>query len=678
MQEINKQTKQQAKQRIEKLKRIINKYRYNYHVLNKSSISESALDSLKHELKLLEDKYPQFITPDSPTQRVEGKPAKGFEKVQHAVPMLSIEDVFSTEELKNWEDYLVRLLKNKDFSYFCEVKVDGLALALRYKNGVLAAAITRGNGQVGENVIKNAKTIESIPLRLEDFEFRDSNFKFSSALLEVRGEVYIPKKEFEEFNSKITRQGKQPYANPRNLAAGSMRQLDPKLAASRPLAFLAYDLLEQGTGIKEHSQEHSVLRSLGFKTDDTAKICRNIDEVIKYWEAITKKRESLPYQIDGIVVSVNQNAKFARLGVAGKSPRGIRAFKFSPKQATTKIIDVKVQVGRTGAITPLAVMEPINIGGVTVQRATLHNFDEIKRLDVRIGDTVIVERAGDVIPKVVKVLKDLRPAGARKISVPRKCPECNVLLEKKPGEVVLRCTNKNCPSRRLENIYYFVSKQAFDIDGLGPKIIDKLVENGFISDPADIFTLKKEDFLQLEGFKEKSSQNLISAIEAAKEIPLEKFINALGILHIGEETAIDLARHFGSIKALQHASVDELKQVDGIGDVASKEVHNWFRDKDNQNFIKKLLNVGIKIKSPKRAGIKLKDKTFVLTGALEQFSREEAENAVRQLGGNVSGSVSRNTDFVVAGAESGSKYDKAKKLGVKIIKEKEFLKLLNE
>jgi DNA ligase (NAD+) len=661
-------TTAEAKKRIEKLKRAINRHRYNYHVLNKSSISESALDSLKHELKLLEDKYPKFITPDSPTQRVEGEPAKEFEKVQHVVPMLSIEDIFSIEELKNWEDYLIRLLKNKDFNYFCEVKADGLALALRYKNGVLEQAITRGNGQIGENVIKNAKTIESIPLRLEKSEIPRT--------LEVRGEVYIPKKQFEKFNTKIMRQGGHPYANPRNLAAGSLRQLNPKLAASRPLEFLAYDLLEQGADIKEHSQEHKILRSLGFKTDDTAKICRDVDEVVKYWEAISRRRESLPYQIDGIVISVNQNAKFTRLGVAGKSPRGIRAFKFSPRQAVTKIIDVKVHVGRTGAITPLAVMEPINIDGVMVRRATLHNFDEIERLDARIGDTVIVERAGDVIPKVVRVLKDLRLTGASKISVPRKCPRCNVLLERKPGEVILRCANKNCTSRNLENIYYFVSKSAFDIDGLGPKIVDKLIKNGFISDPADIFLLKKEDFLQLKGFKEKSSQNLISAIETAKEISLERFINALGILHIGEETAIDLARHFGSIEALRRASIDELKEVEGIGDVSSKEMHGWFRDKDNQNFIKKLLYLGIKIKTPRRAGTKLKGKTFVLTGTLEQFSRDEAENVLRQLGGDVSSYVSRDTDFVVAGAEPGSKYDNAKKLGVKIINEKEFLKMI--
>jgi len=675
--------KDSVKKRIEKLRATINLHRYNYHVLNKSTISEDVLDSLKHELKKIEDENPNLITSDSPTQRVAGEPIAGFKKIIHSVPMLSIEDIFSEEELESWGEYLLKFSDKDKFLYFCEVKVDGLALALKYKNGILHSAVTRGNGRVGEDITHNARTIESIPLRLKLYKnIKDKNLhkaiasRLKKGIFEIRGEIYIAKKDFIALNKKRKKSGQELYANPRNLAAGSMRQLDATLTASRPLSFLAYDIVAGDLPFKNHAKEHEVAKALGFLTDPTAKECFSMDCILSYWQYIQKKREDIPYQIDGIVISVNENDAFNALGVVGKSSRGIRAFKFSPKSATTIVEDIIVQVGRTGAITPLAIMKPVNIGGITVRRASLHNFDEIERLDVRVGDTVIVERAGDVIPKVVKVIKDLRPTGAHKIKAPRLCLKCGKKLFKKEGDVILRCTNKNCLSKRLENIYYFVSRAVFDIDGLGPRIIDALMANGFISDPVDLFTLKKEDFLQLEGFQKKSSQNLVEAILKSKRISLARFINALGILHIGEETAIDLAQHFGSIEALQKVKLEELQEVEGIGDVVARELYDWLADKDNKRFIKKLQKVGIKIIAPKRLGTKLKGKTFVLTGTMQKLTRDEAGRRIRDLGGNPTSSISKNTDYVIAGENPGSKYERAKELGVKIIEEKEFLKLI--
>lgn len=670
---------QKVKQRVEKLKETINLHRYNYHVLNRATISEEALDSLKHELKVLEDTYPDLVTSDSPTQRVAGEPLEQFEKIEHLVPMLSIEDIFTEEELNSWGGYLLKFSDNSNFTYFCEAKVDGLALALKYKAGILVEAVTRGNGRVGESVLANARTIESIPLKLFFFKNISSKLladKILNGDIEIRGEVYIEKKDFDILNKRRKKQGEEPYANPRNLAAGSMRQLNSQLTSSRPLSFLAYDIIFDSQEIREHAQEHKVLDALGFKTDNTAKKCSDISCASSYWSKMREKRDSIPYQIDGVVVSVNENKIFEDLGVAGKSPRGIRALKFSPKQTTTIVEAIKIQVGRTGAVTPLAVMNPVKVGGVIVRHATLHNFDEIKRLDVRIGDTVIVERAGDVIPKVVGVIKNLRPSSALKIKAPHLCPECRTVLSKKLGEVILRCTNKNCLSRRLENIYYFASRQVFDIEGLGPRIIDALMENRLISDPADLFTLKQEDFLQLDGFQEKSSQNLIEAIKKSKRIFLARFINALGILHVGEETAIDLANYFGSLEAFTKAKLLELKEVEGVGEVVSVELYNWLQNKDNKQFIEKLLKLGVEVVSPRRLGIKLKGKKFVLTGTLQKLTRDESEEKIRALGGSVSSSVSSNTDYVVAGENPGSKYEKARKLDVKIVSEKEFLNMI--
>lgn len=676
-----KEEKEEIRKRIEKLRKVINYHRYLYHVLNKQEISPDALDSLKHELYKLEQRYPEFITPDSPTQRVAGKPLEGFKKVEHKVPMLSIEDVFSPEELYEWEEYLKRLEPQAKFDYFCELKIDGFGISLIYKNGIFVEGSTRGDGKIGEDVTQNLKTIESIPLRLEIHEklpTKEIEEKTKKLIkkgeIEIRGEVYMEKKDFEKFNKEREKKGLPPYSNPRNLAAGSIRQLDPKLAASRPLKFLAYDIITD-LGQKTHSQEHRILKALGFKTDE-GKECKNLEEVIEYWREIAKKRDLLPFQIDGVVVNVNDNKLFSKLGVAGKSPRGVRAFKFSPKQATTQILDVVFQVGRTGAVTPVAHLKPVEVGGVTITRATLHNEDQIKKLGVKIGDTVIVERAGDVIPAVVKVIEDLRTGKEKTIKFPRKCPVCQSPLKRKEGEAVWRCENPDCPAKKKEFLHHFVSKKAFDIVGLGPKIVDQLVKENLISKPSDIFELKEGDLIPLERFAEKSAKNLIKAIQKSKKIPLSKFIYALGIRHVGEETAIDLAQYFGSLEKLKKASLEELERIPDIGPEVSKSIYNWFREKRNKKLIEELLKAGIKILPPPKIGKRLKGKVFVLTGTLSSMTRSEAEKRIRLLGGHPSSSVSKNTDYVVVGENPGSKLEKAKKLGVKIISEKEFLEMI--
>ncbi|MEX0877636.1 MAG: NAD-dependent DNA ligase LigA [Candidatus Spechtbacterales bacterium] len=676
-------TKDEAEKRIAKLKEVINYHRYLYHVEDNQEISDEALDSLKHELKDLEDKFPGLITADSPSQRVSGAALPGFKKVEHEHPMLSIDDIFNREELDFWEAYLQRIAGKRNISYFCEVKADGLALSLKYKKGVLYQAATRGNGRVGEDITSNARTIESIPLRLHTHSTlnnkelqKTANEIILSEEVEVRGEIYIAKKDFEDFNKERKNKGEELFANPRNLAAGSVRQLDPGLASSRPLSFLAYDIVGSGN-FKYHSQEHEVLNAIGFKTDSTSGKCANIDEVYAYWQNTEKIRENIPYQIDGVVISVNDNSLFEELGVAGKSPRGIRAFKFTPKQATTVLEDVKMHIGRTGAITPLAVLKPVKVGGVTISRATLHNFEEIERLDARIGDTVIIERAGDVIPKVVEVLREMRPFNAKKIKLPTKCPKCGTGLVKNMGEVILHCPNDKCESRKQEYLNYFVSRAAFDIDGMGPKIVNQLLEEGVIAGPIDIFKIEEEDLLPLERFSEKSARNLVDSIEKSKKIPLFRFITALNIRHVGEETAIDLAQYFGSIKKLKESSLDELMRIDGIGEKVAGAIHEWFSKKENIRFVESLLAAGVKVVPPlKKIEEKLAGTTFVFTGSMESMSRDDAEKAVRSLGGSSASSVSSNTDYLVAGKGLGSKRKKAQELGVKIINEDQFLALI--
>jgi len=676
-------SKSWVKKRIEKLKKVISYHRYLYHVLNKQEISDAALDSLKHELYKLEQRYPEFITPDSPTQRVAGKPLKEFIKVKHEVPMLSMEDIFSEEELKDWEDYLKRLQPARyPFEYFAELKIDGFAITLIYENSIFKYGATRGDGKIGEDVTQNLKTIESIPLRLHihgKFPSKEIEQKVGDLIkkgkIEVRGEVYMDKKDFEKVNDERKKKGESQYANPRNLAAGSIRQLDPKLAASRPLKFLAYDLVTD-FGQEKHSEEHQILKAIGFKTDSYAKPCRNLEEVISIWREVAKERAILPCLIDGVAVIVNENDLFDRLGTVGKAPRGMRAFKFSPKQSTTILKDIKLQVGRTGAVTPVAVLKPVEVGGVIVSRATLHNEDEIKRLGVKIGDTVIVGRAGDVIPEVIKVLPKLRTGKEKTFQMPKVCPVCGTKLVRPAEEVVWRCKNPHCAARRREFLEHFTSKKAFDIEGVGPKIINQLMDENLIAQAPDIFELKEGDLIPLERFAEKSAQNLVKAIQKSKKIPLARFIYSLGIRHVGEETAIDLAKYFGSIDKFKKASREELEKIPDIGERVSESIYNWFQNKRNQQLIEDFLKVGVKILPPEEIGKKLQGLTFIITGTLETMSRTEAENKIRLQGGRPASSLSKQTDFLVAGREPGSKLEKARGLGIKIIREKEFLGML--
>jgi len=667
-------SRSEAKERIEKLKKAINRYRYSYHVLDKEEISPEALDSLKHELYLLEQQFPEFITPDSPTQRVAGKPLKEFKKVRHKKRMLSLEDAFTEEEMKDWMERVMKYLKiNREPELYAETKFDGLALSLIYKDGILDTVSTRGDGEVGEDVTQNAKTIEAIPLKIEEAALDKLRNKKE---IEVRGEAVITKKNFEEINKKQKELGLPPYANPRNLVAGSIRQLDPKITASRKIDFYAYDLLMEDN-LKTHEEKHHLLNEMGFKTDPYAKVCPLLEDVFDFRKEIEKKRDKLAYEIDGVVVNFNDNKLFEEAGAVGKTPRASIAFKFPPQETTTIVEDIIVQVGRTGVVTPVAILKPVNIGGVIVSRATLHNEDEIKRLGIKIGDTVIVGRAGDVIPDIRLVLKQFRTGKERDFKMPKRCPVCNEELKRDTGGVILRCPNNKCPSRQKRSLYYFVSKSAFDIEGLGPKNINLLLDQGLIQDAADLFDLKEGDLIPLERFGEKSAQNIIEAINKRREIDFVRFIISLGIPNVGEKTAQDLAEKFKDLESLINAKIEDLMSVENIGEVVSKSIYDWFRNEYNKKFIKKLLaKVKVKKYVLEKTSKKLAGKKFVLTGALDSMSREMAKEKIRQLGGEVMESVSQNTDFVVKGKDPGSKFNKAKELGIKIIDEKEFLNML--
>ena len=665
--------KQEIKQRIDKLKKTINHHRYLYHVQDMQEISDAALDSLKKELFDLEQEYPEFITEDSPTQRVGGKPLKEFQKIKHSQRMLSFNDGFSKEDMQDWLERISKLLtgeeKNK-LNFYCELKIDGLAIELIYENGFLKAGATRGDGTIGEDVTQNLKTVDAIPLSLEIEKFK--NLKISE--LVVRGEVFISKKEFEKINKIQKKKGLPIYANPRNIAAGSIRQLDPKITASRRLDSFAYDL-KSDFKQKTHEETHKIIKSFGFKTNANNKYCKNLDEVFEFHAHWQKNREKLNYEIDGIVVIVNNNKIFEKLGVVGKAPRGAIAFKFPQAEATTKVLDIKIQVGRTGAMTPVAVLEAVQVTGITITKATLHNEDEIRRLGLKIGDTVIVGRAGDVIPNIIKVLPELGTGKEKNFKMPEKCPSCNTKLVKE--DVLWRCPNEKCFARQKRNFYHFVSRTAFNIDGLGPKIIDKLLNEGLVQDPADLFDLKKGDLSPLERFAEKSAENLVKTISEKKEITLSKFIYALGIRNIGEETAMDLAKYFGSIKKVKSAKLEDFDKILNIGPVVAKSVYKWFQEQDNLKFLEKL-EKKIKIISYKlqTTNYKLSGKSFVLTGSLESMSRDEAKQKIRELGGDISESVSSKTNYVIVGRDPGSKADKAQKLGIKIITENEFAKMI--
>jgi len=660
--------KQQAKQRLEKLKKIINYHRHLYHVLDKQEISDSALDSLKKELFDLEQKFPEFVSSYSPTQRIGGKPLKEFKKAKHKKRMLSFNDAFSEQDIKDWLLRISKLLtekEKKELDFYCELKIDGLAIELIYQKGVLKLGSTRGDGNIGEDITQNLKTVDAIPLTIDERKE-----------IIVRGEVFITKKEFDRIN-KLQKQKNLPvYANPRNIAAGSVRQLDPKITASRKLDSFIYDL-KSDFGQETHEGLHKILKKIGFKTNKNNKYCKTLEEVFKFREYWINHREKLDYEIDGVVVVINNNKTFDKLGVVGKAPRGAIAFKFPQVQSTTKVLGISLQVGRTGAITPVAVLEPVQISGITITRATLHNEDEIKRLGIKIGDTVIVARAGDVIPDIIKVLKDLRTGKEKNFKMPEFCPSCKTKLTKSEGEALWRCPNPKCFSRQRRNFYHFVSKPAFNIDGLGPKIIDKFLDEGLVQDQSDLFALKEGDVSPLERFAEKSAENLISSIQNSKEISLPRFIYALGIRNVGEEISIALAKHFRSIEKIKKAKQEELDLITDIGPVVSKSIYDWFSDKDNVKFLEKLQKfVKIETNKLKAKSYKLSSKTFVLTGGLESMTRDDAKAKIRELGGDVSSSVSVKTDYVVAGSDPGSKAEKARKLGVKIISEKEFLKII--
>ncbi len=709
-------TKEEAKQRIEKLKKEINRYRYAYHVLDKELISADALDSLKKELFDLEHEFPEFITPDSPTQRVEGKPLKAFKKVPHERPMISFDDSFSEEDMKEWllrlENFLGKsigeaheALHEKPYRkgdrkpplFYDELKIDGLAIELVYEEGILVRGSTRGNGLVGEDVTQNLKTIEAIPLNLLPPDEVAGNLRkmgadpalytLSPQRLVVRGEAFITKQEFDRINKEQAKNGGHLYANPRNIAAGSIRQLDPKVTALRKLDSFQYALFTD-IGQRFHEEEHLLLKAFGFKTNPHNKAVNSLKEIFAFRDFWANHRAEIPYEIDGTVVIVNSNKIFDAAGVAGKAPRGAMAYKFSPKEATTKVLDIVVQVGRTGVLTPVAVMEPVNVGGVTITHATLHNEDEVERLDVRIGDTVVVSRAGDVIPQVTEVLRHLRTGHERRFKMPERCPVDGGKVQKIGA--LTKCMNPDCGAKHKESLYHFVSRAAFDIRGLGPKILDKFLDEGLISDAADIFELKKGDIEALPRFGEKSAENIVREVLEKKKIPLSRFLYALGILHIGEETAVALAsatsntkfqmsKPTGILKAFQALSLDDLQKLPDIGPIVAKSIYDWFHAAKNIKFLEKLEKAGVEImkfqiqnpKSKKLAGL-----TFVLTGTLSSMNREEAKDKIRELGGDVSEAVSKTTTYVVVGENPGSKYDKAKKLGIKILNEEEFKEIV--
>lgn len=687
----------EVKKRVEKLKEEINYHRYIYHVHDRLEISESALDSLKHELYKLEQQFPELITVDSPTQRVGGKPLPEFKKVTHKTPMLSMEDVFSPDELSQWLERIQKVYPAGHYDFYTEVKMDGLAVSLVYENGILKYGATRGDGKIGEGVTQNLKTIEAIPLRLRTptlTELKKIFPKMNTSILrnievniqreiergrvEIRGEAYMSKKVFEELNREQKKKKEAPFANPRNAAAGSIRQLDPKITQSRKLSFFGYALFGN-LGLTTHEQAHEIMKVLGVPVNPLNQYCKNMEEVADFYEKIHKKRGSLPYWTDGIVVVINDDKTFERLGVVGKAPRGIIAYKFPAEQVTTRVREVRWQVGRTGVLTPVAVLDPVFVAGTTVLHATLHNMDEIKRLGLKIGDTVILEKAGDIIPKIVKVLPKLRAAREKTIHPPAHCPACGAKIARLEGKVALLCPNKDCPAKHLERIVHFVSKKAFNIDGLGYKIIKQLMDSGLIAAPADIFKLTKSDLVDLERFGEKSAENLIKAINKARKISLPRFIYALGIKHVGEETAVDLAKNFGALKKINQAAIEDFNSIPNIGEIVARSLYEYFQDRQNQKIINDLLTSGVKVEETHiHRRQSLKGLVFVLTGSLETLTREEANQKIRELGGDVSSSVSKKTDYVIMGKEPGKKYEKAKKLGVKIMDEKELIRLLKE
>ena len=670
-------TKTQAAERIIKLRDQINDYRYHYHVLDESTMPEAAADQLKHELSELEEQYPELITLDSPSQRVAGTPSPKFTKVRHSVRMISLNDVFNTDEVEAWADRINKLTPGATTELFADTKMDGLACALIYQDGLLSQAVTRGDGAIGEDVTANVRTIESVPLRLRGslgYEL------FLSGRTEIRGEIVMLKRDFEILNQRQTDAGLPLFMNPRNTAAGTIRQLDPKLVAARPLTFFAYDLLRNNPEeVPSFSFAYDVIRHLGIAANKQATTFKTLRELMAWIEHWETARKDLPFNTDGSVIKVNDRTVYAQLGVVGKAPRGAVAFKYPAEEATTIIKDIVISIGRTGAATPIATFDPTLIAGTTVQHASLHNQDEIERLDARVGDTAVVYKAGDIIPKVMQVLPKLRPIGTKpfdmRAELKRQYPELE--FEKPPGEVVYRVKGATGPVFLMKDLAHYASKSALDIDTLGEKNVTALVEAGLVTDIADIYSLTKQDLLTLERFADISAQKLIDAIQAAKAPELPRFVFGLGVRHVGEQTATDLAQHFGSLNKLQHATIDQLMDVDGIGQVVAQSILAWFSDDDNEALLKKFQQLGVRPQLFHQIEGKLSGMRFVITGTLELGTRDEVAARLEALGAHEQNGVSQDTTHLIVGENpGGSKLAKAQKLGTPVIDESALKRLL--
>lgn len=659
-----------AKARIEKLKTLINDYRYHYHVLDESIMSEAAADSLKHELSQLEEQYPEFITPDSPTQRVAGKPLDKFQKVTHASRMISLADVFSESEIRDWVTRNYKLVdQGTEFTFFTDIKMDGLAMSLHYENGIFKQAVTRGDGLVGEDVTMNVKTIQNIPLKL--------NLENPPEHLEVRGEVIIFKQDFEKLNQMQDKLGEKPFANPRNLAAGTIRQLDPHIAASRPLRFMAYDLVTPD--LPTHQEAYEFLRQIGFQTSGQDHVYTHLNEVFAEIKHLGQVRGDFLFNTDGMVIKINDRKIYSELGIVGKTPRAAVAFKYPAEESTSKVRDIVISIGRTGAATPVAILDPVEIAGSTVRHATLHNSDEIEKLDIRIGDTVIVYKAGDIIPKIKEVLLTLRPDGTAPFdyeeALKNQYPELE--FERPEGEVVYRVKGQDSDFILRRNLEYFASKQALNIEGLGEKNVNLLVDAGLLKSLVDLYRLQKTDLIKLERFGELSATKLLNAIEGTKQAPLAKFITALGIRHVGAQTAVALADAFQSLEALRDATEEELLKIPDIGLTVSESILAYFADEDNLKQLDDFAAFGVCPVYVNHDNAPLKGQSFVVTGTLTDLGREEAEDLLREKGATVTSSVTKNTTALIAGAKPGaSKVTKAEKLGIKVISEAEFRELI--
>jgi DNA ligase (NAD+) len=658
----------EAKRRVEELRDQIDHHNWRYHVQDDPEISDAEYDELMRELRGLEEQFPELIVPDSPTQRVGGAPSELFAPVRHRTPMLSLDNAFSWEELNAWGKRVERAL-GRQADFVCELKIDGIAVAVTYENGAYTQGATRGDGYVGDDITANIRTIRTVPVRLRG--------KGHPGVLEVRGEVYLPVKAFERLNEQLTEQGARPFANPRNAAAGSLRQKDPAITASRPLRLWCHGVgVSEGRRFARHSEALDQLGEWGLPVPPTTERVETLEEVFGFCERWQEHRHDVDYEIDGVVVKVDQIGLQEELGVTSKAPRWAIAYKFPPEERTTPLRGIFVHTGRTGVVTPFAQLEPVFVGGVTVTTATLHNEDEVKRKDVRPGDTVVVRRAGDVIPEVVGPVVSKRPKSARSWRFPMKCPSCGTALVREGA--YWRCPNRTgCPSQNIEWLFAFASRGAMDIDGLGYKTSLLLLDMGWVRDPADIYALTAEQLAQLPGFKEKKIDNLLSGIEASKDRPLWRLLVALNIPHVGSHTAQVLAEAFGSIDGLRKARVEDLEAVEEIGPIVARAVHAWFHDAGNRKLLDKLKRRGIRMADPprkKRKAGPLTGKSIVLTGGLESMSREQATKAAQEAGARVASSVSKSTDFVVAGADPGTKYDRAVQLGVEVIDEAEFLK----